>query len=209
MDSQKIARELLKVARELMARGTNVDVRDLPDTIRRALKSMRYGRRDIEVIPAVKYNASSGWEGNRAVSITVNISTGRVTDEQVGSWGGSNMFEDRALDRREDKPVPNGAVVIAGSSGGHGKFLSIYVRPDDMGQLMIPEDEAVEMSDDEKRALNVIGGYRGGYRGEEFRRERLGEYGPDNPLIQSLAKKGLVQIMGGGIRITSKGRNAR
>jgi hypothetical protein len=208
--SRKIARELLAVAKELIAvRGKQVSIRDLPDTIRKALKSLRYGRRDIEVIPSNKFRAGAGFEGNRAVAVVVNIKTGRVIDKQMGSWGGSNMFENREIDQPGDQSIPNGAAVIAGSMGGRGNFLSIYVKPNNLDQLMLTEDEdEVDLTDKEVKALEIMG-YKSGYRADYFFRARLGEYNRDNPIIQSLADKGLVRLMSNGITVTTKGKNVR
>ena len=205
-----LARDLLKVARELIAvRGKQVSIRELPDSIRKALKSLRYGRRDIEVIPANKFRAGGGGEGNRAVSVTVNIKSGRVIDRQTGSWGGSNMFENREIDQPGEQAIPNGAAVIAGSMGGRGNFLSVYVRPNNLDQLLPDEEEdEVDLTSEEKEALEIMG-YKSGYRAEYFSRANLGEYGKDNPVIQSLADKGLVRLMSNGITTTTKGKNAR
>jgi len=211
MDERRVALIAGKVSRSLSAaRGIHVAVRDLPDSVRRALKGIRYGRRDIEVIYDTKYSVSTAFEGNRALSYTVDLRTGRITNSQAGSWGGSNPYEDRAIDRRDQSfPVPNGSVVIAGEAGGRGNFLRLYVRPEDVDRLMPDAEEDVVLTPDEKAALNIISGIKSSYRAEEFRRQRLGDYSRDNPIIESLADKGLVKIMGSGIRITTKGRNIR
>jgi hypothetical protein len=206
--NEKIARALLKVARELVARGKYVAVKELPDGIRKVLRSMKFRKRDIEVIPSNSYYAGAGGEGNRAMSVTVNLKSGRITDKQMGSWGGSNMFEDRSIDRGGDKPVPNGSVVIAGSSGGHGTFLSIYVRPSDLEDLMPEGDDEVDLTKDEAKALKIMG-YKSSYRADQFWKDRLGEYDVENPLIESLINKGLVKVQRNGMRLTTKGQNVR
>jgi hypothetical protein len=211
MDRAAVAGELVKMARDLTALGGKfVDVRALPDGIQRALQTLRYGRRNIEVVPTRTFSVATAFEGNRAVSVTVDIWSGRTSDWQTGSWGGSNPFEDRPIDRPGNIQVPNDSVVIAGETGGRGNFLRVYVRPEDLDMIM-PEgkDENIVISDDEKKALGIVGGIKGGYRAEEFRRSRLGEYGPDNPLIKSLASKGLVKVSRTGIQITTLGRNYR
>jgi hypothetical protein len=117
----RIARGL---SRSLLAYGgIHVSVRDLPDAVYRALKKIGYGRRDIEVIYDTKYSVSAAFENNRALAYTIDLRTGRITDSQIGSWGGSNPWEDRSIDRGEAHPVPSGSVVIAGESGGRGNFL--------------------------------------------------------------------------------------
>jgi len=61
----------------------------------------------------------------------------------------------------------------------------------------------------QQKAVDIIGGIKGGYRREYFEKHRLGEYGPNNPLIQGLAKMGLIKVMRNGIQITTKGKNVR
>lgn len=105
--------------------------------------------------------------------------------------------------------MPNGSAVIAGESGGRGTFLRIYIQPSDLGLLGTSEDEEILLTPEEKKALEIIGSYVSGYRSDAFRREGIGAYSRDNPLIQSLAEKGLIRMMGSGIQITTKGRNLR
>jgi len=59
-------------------------------------------------------------------------------------------------------------------------------------------------------ALSIIGGIKGGYRREYFERNNLGDYSPENPLVISLAKLGLINVMrNGAMKITTKGQNVR
>lgn len=206
------ARRLARIAERLFHvafGGKHVDVRSLPDTIRGALRQLHFGRGNIEVVPAATWSVSTAFEGSRAIAVTVDIRTGRITDTQQGSWGGPNPWEDRLIDKGNASPVPNGSVVIAGESGGRGTFLRIYIQPSDLAMLGASEEEEVLLTPEEKKALEIIGGYVSGGRPDEFRREGIGAYSRDNPLIQSLAEKGLIRVMGSGIQITTKGRNLR
>jgi hypothetical protein len=207
---ERISRIARGLSRSLLAYGgIHVSVRDLPDAVYRALKKIGYGRRDIEVIYDTKYSVSAAFEINRALAYTIDLRTGRITDSQIGSWGGSNPWEDRSIDRGEAHPVPSGSVVIAGESGGRGNFLRLYIRPEDVGELMPSPDDDIVLTQDEKMALDVIGGIKSGYRSDSFRRKGLGEYSVENPIVESLMEKGLVKSIGGGIRITTQGKNLR
>lgn len=207
MDKVKIAQELVKLAKGVLSYGgKSVNVGELPVPIQRALKRIGFRRRDIEVIATGKWHGASAFEGNRAVAYFVDLATGVITDSQVGSWGGPNMFVNKPIDRMENQTVPAGSAVIAGESGGRGTFLHLYVRPGDLDELLGEDD--VQLTPDEKKALYAIG-LKSHARRDEFYRHGLGEYGADNHLVQSLEKKGLVQITRTGIRVTTKGINVR
>jgi hypothetical protein len=67
-----------------------------------------------------------------------------------------------------------------------------------------------ELSPQEQKAIDIIGGLISSYRGDAFEREGLGKYGPNNPLIQTLVEKGLLKMNAkGAIVITTEGKNAR
>jgi hypothetical protein len=210
MNRIAVASELVRLAKELVAfGGKHVAVRSLPVSIQNALRQLRYGRSDIEVVTANSYSVAPAFEGSRAVSVTVDIWSGKTTDSQRGSWGGSNPFESRPIDKVESTPIPADSVVIAGESGGRGTFLRIYGKPEEISIIMPADDKEVEISDSERKALNIIGGIKSGYRADRFRYDGLGEYNESNPLIQSLAAKGLIKVSRIGIQITTLGRNYR
>ena len=74
-------------------------VKDLPESIQSALSSLGYGRKDIslEVAESISPRVGGG-DGLRGFCCIVNIENGeRKTD--VGSWGGSNMFQESAVNR--------------------------------------------------------------------------------------------------------------
>ena len=211
MNRKMIARRLVKIAKLILsAQGKYVAVNDLPDGIKMALKKMRFGRRDIQVVPTSSFSVATSFEGNRAVAVTVDIRSGRVTESQQGSWGGPNPYEDKPIDRPAKINVPNKSVIIAGEMGGRGKFLRIYVNPSDLDEVILADEEDEQiLTDDEIKALNIIGGIKGGYRASEFERYGLGPYSKTNPTIKSLSDKGMIKFMGAGIRITTLGRNLR
>ena len=188
--------------------GIYVDVRELPDTVRKVLKELGYGRKDIKVDVATSFtigNASGA--GLKAFWVVVNIATGQHHIEW-GSWGGANMFLQRNpvdLDM-EPHQLPPGAIIIKGTKG-QTVYAHIIAHPGNVLQLNPPQDTT--LTDKEKDALAIVGGVTSGYRKDEFIRKGLGAYGPDNPFVKSLASKGLIQVTRAGMSITTKGRNMR
>lgn len=198
---------LLPILKEAYG-GTHVPVKDLPPVVHRALREVGYGRRDIEVKAATSVSIQDmGGDGYQAFAIVLNLGTGQY-DIYWGSWGGPNINAPRNqvdLDERSHAIPVNGAVIKGHRGGGGPAYAKMYVHPENMGALL---PVAVELSRDEDMALAILAGLKPGYRGEAFMREGIGPYSPTAPLIQSLAKKGLVKVTGSGVQITINGRNA-
>lgn len=199
---------LLPILKEAFG-GTHVPVRELPPTVQRALKDVGYGRRDIEVVAKSTVNLQSmGGDGYRSFTVVLNIETGE-SKTLYGSWGGPNPWSRPnpvdSDDREHTLPV-NGAVIQGHEGGGRPVFATLYINPSNMAALL---PAPVELSREEKKALNIIGGIKPGYRKDEFMRAGLGLYDTQNPYIVSLIKKGLVKLTGTGIQITVDGKNAR
>jgi hypothetical protein len=92
-----------------------VAVKELPNSLIRALASIGYGKKDIDVnIQDTVSLQVSGGDGRRGFALIVNLATGE-THMLQGSWGGSNMFnpDNRVdLDQRDHKLGENVAVSL-------------------------------------------------------------------------------------------------
>jgi|GEM_PF-1296011 len=189
-----------------------VELRELPPVLQRALKSVGYRRKDIRVEPDTTYSPSEGSasaSGQRGYVIVVNMQTGQMKTE-MGSWGGPNPFERKQVDLdRRNYPIPANGAVVVGESGGRGSFARIKVNPSNLSAIL-PSGDEDKLPPDEQKALNIIGGIKGGHRVRYFERNNLGPYDfRANPLLQSLAKKGMIKAnRAGAMKITTKGRNA-
>ncbi len=183
----------------------HVKIEDLPTAVQNALRAHGYHRKDISVEESESYTPQGpGGQGSRSVCTVVNCITGERKTE-IGSWGGANMFTQNSVDTdSKTYPIPPNCAVIKGSIGEKA-WLYVYVAPGMTIGLLPP---AVEMSDDEKRALAVIRGIRGGHRADYFSRHRLGAYGGENAHVQRLKALGFVTVnRGGAIAVTTEGRN--
>lgn len=198
---------LRKHVRKLAIREVRVVVKELPDALQKALKAIGYGRRDVGVETATKFRPNegmAGFEGSKGFVCVVDLKSGRFKIHE-GDWGGGGSRQVDVDDRPQSIPT-NGAVII-GERGGRGTFAHIKVSPANF-QAILPRP-AGEIEKDERKALEIIRSYKTSYRKEEFEYLKLGPYGPDNPLIKSLADKGFVKIDSrGGIQITTDGKNA-
>ena len=180
------------------ARGVHVVVKELPTVVQRALDEVGYKRRDIQIETATSFAMQDhNWSGGyRDFDVLVNLKTGEYSQGSTG-------------DTQKRHPLPDGFVLIQGSIGG-GKpvYAVLMVNPSTMAPLL-PEAKT-EVTPQERKALDIIGGLISSYRGDAFVREGLGKYGPSNPLILSLVEKGMLKMNAkGSVVITTEGKNAR
>ncbi len=190
------------------AAGQYMEVRSLPQALIRALKEVGYGKRDIMVVGKTTYGVQrAGGDGMRGFTAVVDLTSGR-TKVEYGSWGGANPFSPQNqvdMDRKE-YPIPLNGAVISGTEGGHSVYATIAAHPDNL-QKLLPAGEGDAHSEQEVTALQIMSSLIPKARKEYFQRNHLGDYSAQNPLIQGLAKKGLVKVTGAGLQITMAGKN--
>lgn len=105
--------------------------------------------------------------------------------------------------------IPPGLVVVQHCLFcGKDLGLTFSYNAADFPHNLLPAK--IELTDLEKKALDIIGGIKSGYRPAEFAGAGLGTYGPQNPTVLSLKAKGLCSVSGGkAVALTVEGRNAR
>lgn len=195
-----------------LRRGSKVHVlvKELPSVLQRALKEVRYTKRDINVQSATTVAPSEGsamFEGGRGYVVVVDLVSEHYKIN-YGAWGGPSPFDRRQVDLDDrPQPIPANGAVIVGEYGGRGSFAHIKVNPTNL-QGILPRP-AEEIDDVEAKVLGAILGLKSSYRADEFRRQGLGPYAPENPHIVSLARKRFVKIDSrGSISVTTEGKNA-
>lgn len=215
----------------VVRKGVVVAVKELPPSLRAALKSVGFRRSDITVTPVETIQMSGAYgKGYRAFIVLVNLATGKH-DVKYGSWGGANMFTQSAVDTdRKEYPIPpNGAAIKGQEGGGRPTMASIYVNPQAIA-AMLPATE--KLTDEEKRFLDMWEGLTSAGRKYEFERMMQDAYFSVKPgfspegrkealraeqekkreieaMIDSLVKRGLLaRNKAGATKITTKGRNA-
>jgi hypothetical protein len=190
------------------AMSTHVEVRQLSPALVSALKSIGYGRADIQVIPATSVEiGDAGSQGRRSFTVGLNLVTGERVRSN-GSWGGQNMFARNPTDDGERVDVPADGVIIKGSSGYGGTFATLYAHPDAVGAFLLPSGEPArdELTAEDQHALYCFACIKGGaYRVDELRRRNVSD-----SAVDSLVERGyLKRNKAGATQITTQGKNAR
>jgi len=181
--------------------GTVVQVKELPEVLQKALKSVGYGRRDINVSARaeVDLNPYAG-EGQKGFAVVVNLATG-VYKASEGSWGGANMFVARSIDTAQASyPLPPDGAAIVGTSGYHGTSASISVHPSALAPLLPGNADVTER---ERRILAMLG-FTSAYRKELFADNKVT---PDE-VDALVAKKLVAKNKAGALSLTTAGKNA-
>lgn len=187
-----------------MSTSVTVLVRELPDSLQRALRAVEYNKRDVEVrIQDEVSLVCSGSEGRRAFAVIVNLATGE-NEILWGSWGGANMFNPENRVDVDDRMARLGtnAAVVKGSTGYHGNWATIYI-----GQAnvlpMLPSGEQLPLK--QRQILYCHSGIKAGpYRVEELR-----SIGATSAEVDALvASAHLKRSSSGATQITALGKNA-
>jgi hypothetical protein len=95
---------------------------------------------------------------------------------------------------------PNPTVVVKQKIKTKVKIITPDEEPE--GRLANPAED-VSFSDKELAAAAMIVSLKAGYRAAAFERAGLGAYGIDNPHVESLAKKGVVEIRGKSVIVNA------
>ncbi len=177
-----------------------IAVKEMPDVVRQALKSVGYGRKDIEVKAAEKAHAMQGGDGQRGFMSVVNLSTGEYRTA-YGSWGGSNPFQ-TSVDDIDTVVLRPGMMVITGVSGYGPVYAIIEAHPSNL-TAMLPAVPA--LTDREIKILRAFQSLKGG----QYRQQYLRAAGINQSEIDALEAKGLIKINKAGAgQITTAGKNA-
>jgi len=174
----------------------HIKVKDLPNSIKSALHEISYGRDDIELFVAetISPRCPSG-DGSRGVFVAIDIATG-ARNISYGSWGGSNMFEQKIVDVVDTPfPIPPNCAVIKGSCGNR-TFVSLYLNPINAAPLL--PASPVELDFDEAKCLYAFKGLKPAYRKGVYKEDAL----------ERMILRGFIKRTKVGCQITTDGRNA-
>ena len=186
-----------------------IEVKQLSPAIQKALATVNYHAKDIEVKPTERVGGTvGGGSGQRGFVIIVNLDTGKFEGVQ-GSWGGGSPLSSSPVDAYGGMiDIPANGAVIKGTTGYPRTFAWIYAHPTAVGAHLLPSgnEDAEVLTDAEQQALYCFGSIKGGeYRRDEMRRRNV-----TAETVDSLVERGyLKRNRAGATQITTKGKNAR
>lgn len=175
----------------------HVEPRMIPDHLRGGYTGRKF---KVAAVESVTIPEQAGtWDGgSRETFCFIEMSTGRVaaaSDNVSAPWHESRR--DRTYTLKPGYGVRAHSVFCGTDMG-----LTFYVHPSDAAALL---PERVELTDLERKVLDIIGGIKSAYRNDEYRRHGINEAERGGALL-SLFNKGLIDRR---TAITVKGRNAR
>lgn len=187
-----------------MTKSIRVRVKDLPDCLKEALKSVEFGAQDIGVEVSNTISAlSQGGTGSRGFTLVVELSSGKFT-KRLGSWGGASVemkqvdFDDR------ETPLLEGFAVIKGTMGFPRTIATINVNPVNVAKFL---PEPCSITERQKNILKAFVNLTSAGRKDEWARDPVNA--PTVEELDELVKlKLLSRSSNGATKITVEGKNA-
>lgn len=177
-------------------------VKELPEVLRRALKSVDYGAKDINIDTAEKISAiQAGGQGKRCFVILVNL-LAETFETHYGSWNGANCWNPNNSVDLDDKeyPIPLNGAVIKGSEGYPRTFASITLHPENIIKAL---PEAVELTEEERGVMYAYGALKSGPYRQSYTAGK-------EAVVERLIQRGLLKRnAAGSVQITTAGKNSR
>ena len=179
----------------------HIAVKDLPDSLQRALDAAGFHKTDVEIEARQSVDPrGGGGNGVRGGLMAVNMATGEISRVVWGAWGGSNMFAENAIDDGPSQEIgANGAIIRIWQGGGRPTMATVYVRPETLTPML---PAAPTLTDRARAILAVYKSIRGGHRAEYLPGVAPAE-------IDDLVSGGfLKRNKAGSIRISTAGKNS-
>ena len=180
-------------------------VKELPESLLKALREVNYNKGDIQLEPAESISPSGvSSEGKRCFFMLVSLDTGeyKIT---YGSWGGPGLgSRNNMVDLDETShPLTPGIAAIKGSVGYPATYATIYLHPDNITKLLTTVDERLSPRD--RWLLYTFDGLTSAGRKDEW------QYNNDVPSEDDLNRLSdlgyLKRSKNGATKITTEGKN--
>ncbi len=187
-----------------MNRTISVRTKELPASLKEALRQVGYGAQDVavEVVTTVS-PLSPGGEGQRGFSAVVELSTGR-SKIRHGNWGGGSPATQAQVDVDDrESPLLPGFAIIKGATGNR-TFATVYLNPANVVKYL---PAAVALTE---RELGILAQFRSlSSAGRRDEWQRFPESRPSDAEIDALVAKGLLfRNSIGSVSVTTAGKNA-
>lgn len=183
-----------------------VSTKELPESVRRALKEIGYGKTDIGLKASETVSVGQGGgDGRRSFYAIVSLDGSVAHKVEYGSWGGANPFEAKRVDRdQQSHPiVPGYAVIVGSEANGTKVYCTMHVHPSNFAPLLPAK---AELNDHLRGILRVFASYTSAGRKNEW--ERSPESKPTEADYETLFGLGLLKKnASGAVSITTAGKN--
>lgn len=180
-----------------------VETKTLPPTILAALQTVDFNRPTIGVYTSEQASLfCAGGTGLRGFAVLVDIDTGRH-ETHVGSWGGSNPFETRAVDADVPQALPpNGCVINGHQGGGKPVYATLTIHPSRAARLLPAAGD--ELTERQKELMAVYARFNSRGRSEWF-----GRYGAasESELTELESRGWIKRNKAGSVTCTAAGKN--
>ncbi len=187
-----------------MNRTISVRTKELPESLKAALREVGYGAQDVAVeVASTVSPLSPGGEGQRGFSAVVELATGRSKVHR-GNWGGGSPATQAQVDVDDrDSPLLPGFAIIKGATGNR-TFATIFLNPENVAKYL---PAPVELT---SRELGILAQYRSlSSAGRRDEWQRYPESKPTDVEIDALVAKGLLaKNKAGAVSMTTEGKNA-
>jgi hypothetical protein len=195
----------------LSAEDLQVIFKEIPDLIRSFIPGPSLQARTVRIRERMPVCHPAN-DGER-ISVVVYGNHGETVVSYQGTWGGNGGMFSRGTVNPVDHgdlyvDVPENGYVSVIREGGRRPGVERTYHPMSAWKFLpapLPQED--KLTDVDIRVLLVIRGIKSSYRAEEMRREKLGVYSPDNPVIANLLAKDYLKMnKAGAISVTDKGK---
>jgi hypothetical protein len=189
-----------------MTDPTYVPTKELPESVRRALKEIGYGKTDIGLKASETVSVGQGGgDGRRSFYAIVSLDGSVAHKVEYGSWGGANPFETKRVDHDQQKHpiVPGYAVIVGSEANGTKVYCTMHVHPSNFAPMLPAK---AELNDHLRGILRIFASYTSAGRKNEW--ERSPQTKPTEADYEILIGLGLLKKnSAGAVSITTAGKN--
>jgi hypothetical protein len=184
-----------------------VPTKELPQSVKDALKSVGYDRRDIGIVASETVSVGQGGgDGRRSFYAIVSLDGLVEPKVEYGSWGGANPFEMKRVDHDQvNHPIHPGYAVIVGSeSGGTRVYATMHLHPSNLAPLLPAK---AEISDRLRGILKDFVSLTSAGRKAEWEIYNTSSKPTSEELETLIGMDLLKKNKAGAVSITTKGKN--
>ncbi len=193
----KSIRDYITIVQLLTEAAIHLNLNDVPSQLRGSYTGRKFKAIVTDKV-TIPMDAGLWSDGSRDTFTIVRLADGRELPASDDFSAPTSGRQERTVTLE-----PGIAVVCHAIFNGVDSGLTFYVHPDDAAKMLPAPAE--ELTDIERKVLNIIGGIKSSYRKQEAENEGISDADYETAR-QSLFQKGLIDKKGA---ITVAGKNAR